>query len=106
MRFGHLAVMFFIDPLYAAASIMIMMALFIFIHVLSVPVTWGDVSQALIYHQVLRATAFSSLAGAVCISTVTLSLARYTARWYMLLMLMAVGQMAPVDSGAQIFTST
>lgn len=48
--------MFFIDPLYATASILVMIMLFIFIHVLSIPVTWGDVSQALIYHQVLMAT--------------------------------------------------
>ena len=48
------AVMFFIEPTYAAASILLMIILFSFIHVRHVPVTWGDVSQALIYHQVRK----------------------------------------------------
>jgi len=47
-------VMFFIEPTYAAASILLMLILFSFIHVRHVPVTWGDVSQALIYHQVRK----------------------------------------------------
>eukprot|EP00039_Didymoeca_costata_P014682 m.239795 g.239795 ORF g.239795 m.239795 type:complete len:883 (+) comp16073_c0_seq1:397-3045(+) len=48
------AVMFFISPLYAVGSFLLMLVLFAFIHFRHVPVTWGDVSQALIYHQVRK----------------------------------------------------
>lgn len=48
------AVMFFIDPMYAAASILLMIVIFCAIHIRQLPVSWGDVSQALIYHQVRK----------------------------------------------------
>lgn len=48
------AVMFFIDPLYATASILLMIVMFCAIHFRQLPVSWGDVSQALIYHQVRK----------------------------------------------------
>ncbi|XP_020893952.1 solute carrier family 12 member 9 [Exaiptasia diaphana] len=47
-------IMFLIDPLYAAISLALMIILFVVIS-LRAPVTpWGDVSQALIYHQVRK----------------------------------------------------
>eukprot|EP01147_Barroeca_monosierra_P000353 gene353-7852_t len=48
------AVMFFVEPMYAAAAFLLMIILFIYIHYHSIPSDWGDVSQALIYHQVRK----------------------------------------------------
>eukprot|EP00043_Microstomoeca_roanoka_P001318 m.32135 g.32135 ORF g.32135 m.32135 type:complete len:920 (-) comp10752_c0_seq2:370-3129(-) len=48
------AVMFFVQPMYAAASFLLMMLLFIFISYRAIPSNWGEVSQALIYHQVRK----------------------------------------------------
>ncbi|EGD73454.1 hypothetical protein PTSG_05157 [Salpingoeca rosetta] len=48
------AVMFFVQPMYAAASFLLMMLLFIFLNYRSTPANWGEVSQALIYHQVRK----------------------------------------------------
>lgn len=48
------AVMFFVEPMYAAASFLLMMLLFIYINFRSIPADWGEVSQALIYHQVRK----------------------------------------------------
>ena len=39
---------------YAAAACILMIGLFLFIHFRHIPVGWGDVSQALIYHQVRK----------------------------------------------------
>lgn len=47
-------IMFFISPIYAAASFCFMLLLFLFINSREVPAEWGDVSQALIYHQVRK----------------------------------------------------
>lgn len=46
--------MFFIDETYASLAICILIALFLLIHYLCPPKTWGDVSQNLIYHQVRK----------------------------------------------------
>jgi potassium/chloride transporter 9 len=46
--------MFFVDGLYAAGCIGILLMLFLLIHYSSPPKAWGDVSQSLIYHQVRK----------------------------------------------------
>jgi potassium/chloride transporter 9 len=43
-----LAVMFFVNPIYAVVSSGLLMLLFLFIHYLGPPQLWGDVSQALV----------------------------------------------------------
>lgn len=48
------AAMFFIDETYAAIAICVLIVLFLLIHYLSPPKSWGDVSQNLIYHQVRK----------------------------------------------------
>ncbi|KKY29047.1 putative cation chloride cotransporter [Phaeomoniella chlamydospora] len=48
------ASMFFIDGLYAGGCICILVVLFALIHFTAVPRSWGDVSQALIFHQVRK----------------------------------------------------
>lgn len=47
-------IMFYVSPIYAAASFFFMLLLFLFISLRDVPVEWGDVSQAIIYHQVRK----------------------------------------------------
>ncbi|XP_048581848.1 solute carrier family 12 member 9 isoform X2 [Nematostella vectensis] len=47
-------IMFAINPLYATISIAVMFILFIIISLRAPPTPWGDVSQALIYHQVRK----------------------------------------------------
>eukprot|EP00051_Salpingoeca_urceolata_P011548 m.143308 g.143308 ORF g.143308 m.143308 type:complete len:872 (+) comp17162_c1_seq3:3592-6207(+) len=49
-----LAIMFLLQPLYAGVSLCIMVVLFVIIHFRAVPMSWGDISQALIYHQVRK----------------------------------------------------
>lgn len=46
--------MFFVDGLYAAGCVGILVMLFLLIHYSSPPKAWGDVSQSLIYHQVRK----------------------------------------------------
>jgi potassium/chloride transporter 9 len=46
--------MFVINPLYAALTLVIMILLFIFLLIRAPATPWGDVSQALIYHQVRK----------------------------------------------------
>lgn len=46
--------MFFVDGLYAASCVGILVILFLIIHFTSPPKGWGDVSQNLIYHQVRK----------------------------------------------------
>lgn len=46
--------MFVIEATYAAASIFLFIMCFAFIHFRHIPVSWGDVSQALMYHQVRK----------------------------------------------------
>lgn len=46
--------MFFVDGLYAAGCVGILVILFLLIHYTSPPKPWGDVSQSLIYHQVRK----------------------------------------------------
>lgn len=46
--------MFFVDGLYAAGCVGILVMLFLLIHYFSPPKAWGDVSQSLIYHQVRK----------------------------------------------------
>ena len=55
-----LAAMFFINSLYAVLSVALMVGLMIAIHFRHLPVPWGDVSQALIYHQVRKCAASPS----------------------------------------------
>ena len=52
--FGCVGLMFYVGATYAAGAIVIMLALFLYIHFRHVPTPWGDVSQALIYHQVRK----------------------------------------------------
>eukprot|EP00040_Diaphanoeca_grandis_P043659 m.9902 g.9902 ORF g.9902 m.9902 type:complete len:973 (+) comp8006_c0_seq1:86-3004(+) len=47
-------VMFMIDPGYAGVSLLLFLALFLMIQYRQVAVPWGDVTQALIYHQVRK----------------------------------------------------
>lgn len=46
--------MFFVDGLYAAGCVCILIVIFLFIHYSCPPKPWGDVSQSLIYHQVRK----------------------------------------------------
>lgn len=45
---------FFVDGLYASGCVGILIVLFLLIHYLTPPKSWGDVSQSLIYHQVRK----------------------------------------------------
>ena len=58
--------MFFVEPMYAAASFLLMMLLFIYINFRSIPADWGEVSQALIYHQV-RQCLYLCVCVSVCV---------------------------------------
>ena len=46
--------MFFVDGVYASASAIVVITIFLLIHYTSPPKSWGDVSQSLIYHQVRK----------------------------------------------------
>lgn len=46
--------MFFVDNLYAAGCVSILIIIFLIIHYTTPPKSWGDVSQSLIYHQVRK----------------------------------------------------
>lgn len=46
--------MFFVDNLYAAGCVSILIVIFLIIHYTTPPKSWGDVSQSLIYHQVRK----------------------------------------------------
>lgn len=46
--------MFFVDGLYAAGCVSILLIIFLIIHYTTPPKPWGDVSQSLIYHQVRK----------------------------------------------------
>jgi len=48
------AAMFFIDETYASTAVCLLVFLFMVIHYMSPPKSWGDVSQNLIYHQVRK----------------------------------------------------
>lgn len=51
---GALSMTFVIDPLYSSLVIITWMLLMIGIHIRSPPVRWGDITQALIFHQVRK----------------------------------------------------
>ncbi|RDD47297.1 Solute carrier family 12 member 9 [Trichoplax sp. H2] len=51
---GCLVLMFFINALYATISIAVMIVLFVIISVRGPVTPWGDLSQAVIYHQVRK----------------------------------------------------
>nr|XP_042905944.1 solute carrier family 12 member 9 [Parasteatoda tepidariorum] len=51
---GCISMMFVISPLYAAISIIMCLLLVIILHLRSLPVRWGSISQALIFHQVRK----------------------------------------------------
>ncbi|KFM58589.1 Solute carrier family 12 member 9, partial [Stegodyphus mimosarum] len=51
---GCMTMMFVISPLYAAISIIMCLLLVIILHLRSLPVRWGSISQALIFHQVRK----------------------------------------------------
>eukprot|EP00003_Mantamonas_plastica_P015111 TRINITY_DN2580_c0_g1_i4.p1 TRINITY_DN2580_c0_g1~~TRINITY_DN2580_c0_g1_i4.p1 ORF type:complete len:930 (-),score=290.19 TRINITY_DN2580_c0_g1_i4:2-2746(-) len=51
---GVLFVMFYVEAVYAALACVVMVLLFIYIHYRAPPASWGDISQALIYHQVRK----------------------------------------------------
>ncbi|KAI9747692.1 MAG: hypothetical protein M1815_003982 [Lichina confinis] len=46
--------MFFVDGLYASGCVAMLIVLFLLIHYLAPPKSWGDVGQSLIYHQVRK----------------------------------------------------
>ncbi|KAM5435353.1 hypothetical protein MferCBS31731_006318 [Microsporum ferrugineum] len=48
------ASMFFTDGVYATGCVCVLVTLFLLIHYMAPPKTWGDVSQSLIYHQVRK----------------------------------------------------
>ncbi|KAK9457190.1 amino acid permease-domain-containing protein [Dipodascopsis uninucleata] len=49
-----IATMFVVDGIYASVVIAVLIGLFIVIHYVTPPKSWGDVSQTLIYHQVRK----------------------------------------------------
>lgn len=51
---GSLVMMFVINSIYAAITILLCFALFALLHVLSPPQRWGSITQALIFHQVRK----------------------------------------------------
>jgi len=51
---GALGMTFVINPLYSSLVIIVWMLLMIGIHLRSPPVRWGDITQALIFHQVRK----------------------------------------------------
>lgn len=51
---GSSAMTFLIDPLYSSLVVIIWMVLMIGIHLRSPPVRWGNITQALIFHQVRK----------------------------------------------------
>ncbi|PHH63419.1 hypothetical protein CDD81_6020 [Ophiocordyceps australis] len=53
-NFPSATAMFFIDDTYAAIAICALVFIFMLIHYLAPPKSWGDVSQNLIYHQVRK----------------------------------------------------
>ena len=51
---GCLVVMYYVNFMYAAAVTILTILFWIMIHIRHVPVNWGDVTQALMYHQVRK----------------------------------------------------
>ena len=51
---GCIIMMFVINSLYAAITIIMCLLLVIALHIRSPPVRWGSISQALIFHQVIQ----------------------------------------------------
>jgi len=51
---GCMFVMFYVNPTYAGVTVALAVVLWVWIHVRHIPVEWGDVSQALMYHQVRK----------------------------------------------------
>ncbi len=51
---GSTALMFIAQPLWASVSFIAMIVLFVFIHYRAPVTGWGDIAQALIYHQVRK----------------------------------------------------
>lgn len=46
--------MFFVDSVYATISVILMVCLFVFLYYSDLPSTWGELFQALVYHQVRK----------------------------------------------------
>eukprot|EP00040_Diaphanoeca_grandis_P038993 m.257878 g.257878 ORF g.257878 m.257878 type:complete len:917 (-) comp35811_c0_seq1:172-2922(-) len=51
---GCISIMFWVNAAYAAATVIVVILIWLVIHIRHVPVDWGDVSHALMYHQVRK----------------------------------------------------
>lgn len=50
----NVGVMIYLNALYAAVSLLVLASIFFYLYVSGSPKAWGDISQALIYHQVRK----------------------------------------------------